>query len=529
MERIDELDPPDPYTAPAFFLEEDLPITLDHFAGIEIEEWPAQIAQTALHLVNHQANKQMELALGRAPEPLPLEKVDAIHVGNALRMDWRKIFLPSPDVYVMGNPPFIGARWADKAQKADLLEVWGKDASGNLDYVTGWYKKAADYYQRSPQGQFAFVSTNSIAQGQAVELIFRPLFAEGWRIFFAHQTFAWTSEAPGQAAVHVAIIGMEKGRNTPRRLFTYPDIKADPAEVPAKQINGFLLDAPQVWVKPRRAPLGNVTPIRFGSMPNDGGNLIVEVGEHAAAAADPLAAKYLRPFRGSRELVQGLERWCLWLEKLDPEDLSNSKLLRDRITAVKQHRKLSRRDSTRALASTPHLFGERRQPNDQYVMIPRVTSELRPYITASHLEQKVIASDAAFTAEDPDGFLFAIVSSSMFITWQRMVGGRLKSDLRFSSTLVWNNLPLPEVSDDLRQKIIEAGRRILEVREEHPERSLADHYNPLAMEPRLIAAHNALDHHVDKAFGASKPLQTNEERQAVLLRRYKEMTAEAGS
>ena len=527
MERINELDPPDVYAVPAFFLKEHLPITLDHFAGIEIEEWPARIAQTALHLVDHQANKAMQLVLGQAPETLPLDKVTSIHVGNALRLPWESIFQPSSNVYIMGNPPFIGARWADQDQKDDLREVWGTNASGNLDYVTAWYKKAADYFRRSPQGQFAFVSTNSITQGQAVQLLFKPLYDSHWHIFFAHQTFAWNSEAPGQAAVHVVIVGLEKGRNTTPRLFTYPDIKAAPVEIPTKQINGYLIDAPPQWVEARRTPLANLPPIRFGSMPNDGGHLIVEPGEeYAHVTTDSVAAKYLRTFKGARELIHGEPRWCLWLHNLSTTDLDNSPLLAQRIKAVQEHRSSSRRQATVDLAATPHLFGEIRQPDQEFVCLPRVVSETRPYFTAAHFNPDVIASDAAFTALDPDGFLFAVVSSSMFITWQRMVGGRLESRLRFSNTLVWNNLPLPDVNENLRQQIIEAGKHVLAVRERHPERNLADHYNPLAMDPDLVAAHNALDRHVDKAFGATKPLRTNEERQVVLVERYQEMTAE---
>ena len=428
----------------------------------------------------------------------------------------------------MGNPPFIGARWAGKPQKADLRKVWGEDTSGNLDYVTGWYKKAADYFQRSPQGQFAFVSTNSIVQGQAVELLFKPLFEVGWRIFFAHQTFAWSSEAPGQAGVHVAIIGMEKGRNTIPRLFTYPDIKSDPVEVPAKQINGYLIDARQVWVRARRNPLADLTPIRFGSMPNDGGNLIVEAHEHAEFAADPIAVKYLRPFKMGRELIHNEPRWCLWLEDLDPNEVQLSPLLKERLAAVKQHRQSSRRASTQDLAAVPHLFGERRQPTEPYVAIPAVFSENRRWATVDHFLPDVIAGNKIYTAIDPDGFLFGIISSSMFITWQKTIGGRLKSDPSFSITLVWNNLPLPEVSDKLREQIIQAGREVLDVRAQHPERSLAEHYNPLAMDPALVAAHNNLDRYVDKAFGAKQTLHTNEERQAILLQRYQELTAQEG-
>lgn len=529
MERINELDPPDPYTAPAFFLEEDLPITLDHFAGIEIEEWPAQIAQTALHLANHQANKQMELALGRAPEPLPLDKIDSIHVDNALHMDWRQIFPPSPNVYVMGNPPFIGQKEKTPQQRTDLKTVWGAGYNGYLDYVTGWYKKAADYYQRSPQGQFAYVSTNSIAQGLPVQYLFKPLFDMGWQIFFAHQTFEWTSEAPKAAAVHVVIVGMEKGRSTPPRLFTYPNIKADPIELPAKRINNYLIDAPTIWINTRTSPLNPlITPLLAGSKAIDWGHYSFDETTVTPIWQDPIAAKYLRLYLGGEEVINDQERWCLWLTEMKPADLDSSTTLTQRVRAVQQKRETSGRNATRKAAGTPHIFGEERQPEHDYLAIPQTFSETRRYATVKYLPKDTIASIKLFTSPDPDGFIFAIISSSMFITWQKLIGGKLKSDPSFSNRIVWNNLPLPEVSDSLRQQIIEAGQHILKVRDERPERSLADHYNPLAMDPDLVAAHDALDRLVDKAFGATKALQTNDERQPVLIKRYQELAADNG-
>lgn len=524
LTRLQELG--DTSEVPAlFFTKDDLPVTLDHFAGIEIEEWPARIAQTALHLADHQANQRMELALGKAPEPLPLDKVETIHVGNALRMPWESIFEPSPDVYIMGNPPFIGQYGKGADQKADLQLVWGDQYDGYLDYVTGWFKKAADYFRRSPAGQFAFVSTNSIAQGQPVQALFRPLFEEGWSISFAHQTFAWSSEAPGMAHVHTVITGFTKGRDINPRLFTYPDIKREPVEVPASRINNYLIDGPDVWIDKRMKPLANIPQVHRGSQPTDGGNLIVETDEHSLAIADSIAAAYLRPFRMGRELIQGLDRWCFWMVDLDPADAARSGLLRDRIEAVREFRLASKKAATNRKASTPHLFDENRQPTTDYVGIPRVFSETRQWATVAHLKPNVIAGDKVYTAVDPDGFLFGIISSSMFITWQKLIGGRLKSDPSFSNTLVWNNLPLPEVPEKLRRKIIDAGKGIMEVRERHPERSLADHYDPLAMDPALVAAHNTLDRYVDKAFGATRALATNEERQVVLLQRYQEMTA----
>lgn len=510
-----------------FFTKDDLPVTLDHFAGIEIEEWPARIAQTALHLADHQANQQMELALGKAPEPLPLDKVDTIHVGNALRMPWESIFEPSPDVYIMGNPPFIGQYLKDTDQRADLQLVWADQYDGYLDYVTGWYKKAADYFRHCVAGQFAFVSTNSIAQGQPVRALFKPLFDVGWHISFAHQTFAWSSEAPGMARVHAVVIGFVKGRDVSPRLFTYPNIKAQPIEVPANRINAYLVDAPNLWVGKRTKPLAPLPAVNKGSQPTDNGNLLVGPNEYDEVYSDAIARKYLRPFIGAKQMISNSPRWCLWLEDADPSDLKRSPMLRSRVEANRLFReKAPKNGDAYKLRQTPHLMRPNRsRPETPYICIPRHFSEHRNYATVAYYEPDVIAGDANFTAVDPDGFMFGIISSSMFITWQRMVGGRIKSDPRFSKDLVWNNLPLPEVPEKLRRKIIDAGKGIMEVRERHPERSLADHYDPLAMDPALVAAHNTLDRYVDKAFGATRALATNEERQVVLLQRYQEMTA----
>ncbi|HUH53855.1 MAG TPA: DNA methyltransferase, partial [Microbacteriaceae bacterium] len=509
-----------------YFEREDLAVQLDNMRGIEIEEWPARIAQTSLRLVDHQANMAMQLALGKAPETLPLDTVSVIHVGNALRMDWAEVTPPSNenDVVIAGNPPFIGARFMTTEQTAELKDIWGGKVGG-LDYVTGWFKKASDYFAGSAGGRFAFVSTNSIAQGQPVAALFKPLFEAGWRIRFAHQTFPWVSEAPGGAAVHCVITGFDKRGGSQAELFSYQLGQSEPVVSVVPNINGYLIDSADIFVTSRSKPLSlSLQPVSFGSMPNDGGNFIVNTEQLKSVQSDPIASKYLRKYVGARELVQNIPRWCLWLKDLDPVDLQRSKILRDRIQAVRSLRLDSKRESTKKLAHTPNRFGEDRQPGHPYVCMPSVVSENRRYFTVAHLDADVIASNLVYTAEDSDGFLFGIASSSMFITWQKAIGGRLESRIRFSNTVVWNNLPLPEVSPELRAQIIETGKKVIEARKLHPERSLAEHYHPLAMDPLLIKAHDALDKVVDKAFGATKPLRSNEERQVILFKRYKELT-----
>ncbi|MBF0968928.1 MAG: class I SAM-dependent DNA methyltransferase [Actinomyces sp.] len=507
-------------------------VQLDHFFGIEIEEWPARIAQTALHLAHHQANREMERLLGQAPSILPLSTSAHITIGNALREDWTQVCTPSPTVRIVGNPPFIGQSMRSEEQTDDLRLVWGDAYDGYLDYVTGWFIKASQYFHTVPRGgRFAFVSTNSIAQGAPVPALFRPLLECGWRIRFAHQTFAWTSEAPGAAAVHCVITGFDRGvphEKTRPVLFTYLSPKALPEAVPVDHINPYLVEGPDLYVESRVFPLSPSLPsVRYGSKPVDGKHLIVENEDYPRFAADPIAAKYLRPFRMGREVVRGLDRWCLWMagRDFDPQDIQRSTLLAERVRACSEFRQASKKKVTRESATRSHLFQENHQPTAPYVAIPAVVSSARRFFTAAHLPEDFIAGNKIFTAIDADGFLFAIISSSMFITWQKTVGGRLKSDLNFSNKIVWNTLPLPEVSYKQRATIIAAGQGVLEARAEQPGVSLADMYNPLAMAPSLLKAHRVLDRAVDRAFGARKPLETNEQRLAILFKRYQEMTA----
>ncbi|GHD88977.1 class I SAM-dependent DNA methyltransferase [Kocuria marina] len=501
-------------------------VSLDHFYGIEIEDWPARIAQTAMLLVDHQANQAMAEEFGTAPAKLPI-KVSAVIVRvNALRVEWKQILPASKNTYIFGNPPFLGHTTRTKEQSEDLRQVWRTKTPGRLDYVTGWYRKTVDYYQGIDGGRWAFVSTNSIVQGDQPARIFRPLFDGGWRIRFAHRTFAWTSEAVGAAAVHCVIIGFDKNKSPAPRLFNYEDPRGVPIETPAHFINGYLVDGPNVLVSGRATPLSPQLPeVVYGSLPADGGNLIVTAEEYAEVMADPYMAQYVRPYVGAREMLQDKERWCLWLADCDPTEFTGSPGLWARLEGVRRMREASPLESTRQMASAPHLFYFNGHPEQPYLCIPSAVSENRPYFISARMPANVISSNANSTAVDPDGFAFALISSSMFITWQRTVGGRLKSDLRFSKKLSWNTLPLPLVSNSLREEIITAGRAVIAARQLHPERSLAAAYTPHAMDPELVLAHKELDVVVDRAFGAGKTCANEKERQEILFARYAELTS----
>ena len=414
-----------------------------------------------------------------------------------------------------------------KQQKEELQHAWQKPAS-NLDYVTGWHAKSLEFF-KDRSGEFAYVTTNSICQGAQVPGLFGPIFEAGWRIRFAHRTFVWDSEAPGKAAVHCVIVGFTKDHSLPQQVWSYDDARGKGVKTtPEIGLNAYLVDGPDVLVKSRSTPLSDeLSPAGFGSMPNDGGNLIVESNEYSVVAADPVAAKYLRPFRMGRELVRGLDRWCLWMagDDFEPSDVARSPVLQNRLSAVRKARKLSKRAATRERAQTPHLFGERRQPTETYLAIPAVVSSSRRYYTAQLCPPEVIAGNKIFTVDDRDGTQFALISSSMFVTWQKAIGGRLKSDLNFSTTLVWNTFPVPSLSEEERKRISSAGHSIIAARKACVGSSLADQYNPLAMDQDLMKAHDELDEVVDVAFGAPRMLATERERLEVLFERYVELSS----
>lgn len=540
-------------------------VSIDNFYGLELDAWPASIARTAMFLVERQMDQKMMEEFGYAPVRLPLAHSAHILEGDALTevdpasgervdRDWSKVLpVTAQDVadgvrvYIAGNPPFVGQAKKGDEQDLGMRLAWGDDYAGYLDFATAWFAKAARYLKSLQNqsealgvtevpGEFAFVSTNSIVQGQPVPSLFGPLFRDGWRLKFAYRTFPWESEAAGKAAVHCVITGFTRSEASEKRsvrVFDYDwSTRRTVERESVHALNAYLVEGPNVLVEKRSKPLSSLIPeVVRGSQPTDGGNLIVEVEDYPVVAADPVAARYLRPFVGAKELIQGLERWCLWLEDASEEEIASSPVLSARVEGVVHMRVQSTKKATQELAQTPHLFGEMRQPLDPYVCIPSVVSANRPFFTVKHFSPETITSNLAFTAIDPDGFLFALLSSSMLITWQRTVGGQLKSDLRFSNTVVWNNLPLPQISEEQRRKVIAAGRKVLAAREAIEERAgepvpLADMYASLAtMDPALRAAHDELDSAVDVAFGASRRCSSEEARLKILFERYQELTA----
>lgn len=502
-------------------------VSISQFHGIEINDFACSVAKTALWIAEQQALDDTEGLLDNSLPHLPLKDSGNIVCANALRTDWNTVLPANRCSYVMGNPPFIGHR--ERKQNPTLPEdmklIWGS-ATKDIDYSSCWYKKASEYLQNVPGARFAFVSTNSITQGIQPASIFPGIFADGWRIAFAHRTFAWSSQSSDEAHVHVVIIGMDRStdkKNAPI-LYRYRSINGQPIVTPPPaHINAYLLDAPDVFVTARsqkKGPLGSGLHLcNFGSMPLDGGNLILnDEAAYKKAMADSIAAKYVRSFRGSRELINNEKRWCLWLVDAQPDEMRQSKVLSSRIDACRKYRENApKTGDAYKHRNTPWLFRDNHQPSTKFLIIPRVFSGQREYATCDRYQPETIASDALFTCADPDGFNFAIIESSMFMTWQKTIGGRLKSDCRFSNTLVWNTLPLPAVPDGLRQKIIEAGQGILTARANHPNQSLADLYDPTYMPQDLRKAHENLDQLVDRAFGADSWLKDDDNARLALL------------
>ncbi|WP_174720299.1 class I SAM-dependent DNA methyltransferase [Streptomyces spongiicola] len=504
-----------------------LKVNLDSFYGIEIDEWPAKIAETAMFLMDRQSDLKLVERLGWAPDRLPIRRQATIIVGNALRLDWGDIFPASDNTIIAGNPPFIGTKERSSSQTNDLQAAWGSRYDGYMDYVTGWFTKAASHLGRV-KGRWAFVCTNSVTMGQAVPSVFSALHDGGWRIKFAYRTFPWTSEASGKAAVHCIIVGFTKERTIKQRLFGYSPDKRTHELIPISHgVNAYLADGPDVLVRKRMKPLGHGLPeVTAGSKAVDWGHLTLNEDEFAELSQDPIVRPYIRLYLGGDELINNEHRWCLWLVDADLEATQTNANVAERLATVRKLRLESPKVATRKAAVTPHLFEQRRQPLGAYLGIPQTFSDSRRYATVARLPETVIASIKLFTAKDPDGYLFGVISSSMFLTWQRTVGARMKSDPSFTNTIVWNTLPLPPVSQDLRGRIAAAGKSVLAARDLAPAKSLAEHYKADSMDPALLAAHDSLDALVDKAFGAASPCQSEQERQTILFQRYQELTAD---
>lgn len=504
-----------------------LKVTLDHFCGIEIDEWPARIAETAMFLIDRQSDLKMKERFGVAPERLPIQKSAKIVVGNALQVDWSSVLAPSSDAILAGNPPYAGKEQRTSSQTEDMRAVWGSAYSGEADYVTAWFAKAADYFGET-NGRWAFVTTNSICQGVAVGPVFSTLADRGWHLRFGHRTFEWTSDASGRAAVHCVIVGLDRLAVGRRRLFDYPDLLGSPVEIEVDSLNAYLIEGPELYVRERRTSLSPLlaTDIRFGSMAADDGGLLVSAEDYAVVAkADPVAARYLKRFVGAKELLNDKERWCIWMPDGQAASTSTSTFLSSRIAHVAEFRGSKAKDAgVKAAAATPWRFNRVQQPTADYLCVPRHIPEFYEYYPARRFSPDVVSGDANFVLNDPDGFFFAVLSSRMFMIWQKTVGGRIKNDPRFASTVTWNTFPLPIVTEGQRAAIIKAGQGVLAAREALGGISLASMYPSTGIDAGLREAHESLDRTVDSAFAfTAGPGLALLQRQELLFSKFQQL------
>ena len=500
---------------------------VNQFYGIEIEEFPAQIAQTAMWLTDHQMNQLASQEFGINYLRIPLTHSATIVHGNALQIDWRDVIKPADLNYILGNPPFVGKKEQTKAQKEDFTRVF-HDAknTGVLDFVCAWHRKATDYMADNSTIKTAFVSTNSITQGEQVSVLWSDLLKRGVKIHFAHRTFQWSSEAKGKAAVHCVIVGFALHDTVEKRIFDYETVQSDPHEIKANRINPYLVDAPDCLIDKRNDPICDVPKVKKGSEATDFGFFVLTLEERKDFIAnEKQTEKWIKPFIGGYELINNVERYCLWLQDIKSSDLKAMPKITERIKKVQAARLASDKKRTREWASMPALFTENRQPESDYLAIPKVSSERRSTIPMSFISKNCIASGSIQIIPDASIYHFGILSSAMHMAWTRTVCGRMKSDYQYSNTIVYNNFPWPEtVTDKQRDKIEKAAQTVLDARAQSPTASLAALYDPLTMPAELVNAHRQLDRAVDAAYSKQK-FTGDADRVAFLFERYQQLTA----
>ncbi len=509
-------------------------VDVDQFFGIEIDLFAGRIAETAMWMMDHLMNNRLSLEFGQSFVRIPLRRSARIVHGNALEVDWNSVLPAAECTHILGNPPFRGHQWRSPEQQGDMHRVWGRDGAVNrLDYVTCWFRKAVDYARPNAKIEIAFVATNSITQGEQVGILWPALFADGARIRFAHRTFRWSSEAPGSAAVHCVIVGLAFDDRGPKRIYDYDDVKGDPHVADVSRINGYLIDAPNHALPARTQPPPGRLKLFQGSKPADGArlridgrlvttsNLILKDEDRASlVTSDPAAAKWLRPYVGTDELVSGRWRWCLWLKDADPAELSRSPAILERLDRVRRGREQSPTASVRDFARFPTLFTQDRQPSVAYLAIPEVSSETREYIPMAMLGPEVIASNKLLLMPGADLFYFGVLTSKMHMAWTRVVAGRLKSDYSYSPT-VYNSFPWPEATEVQRARIIALAQGVLDARTAFAGSTLEVLYDPATMPPALRRAHDALDTAIDRLYRRA-PFRFERERVEFLFERFDE-------
>lgn len=497
-----------------------LKVSVEQFYGIEYEDFPCQIAQVGMWLMDHQMNLRVADMFGMYYARLPLTQSATIVHANALRMDWEDVVPAKELSYILGNPPFVGARIMSAEQKDDLLHVFEDTKNaGNLDYVCCWYKKAVEIMQKNRRISTALVSTNSIAQGEQVAILWKPFFDKGIHIHFAYRTFKWSNEAKGKAAVHCVIVGFGMQKQTDNFIVN------NDTRHKAENINGYLIDASNICIESRKKPLCAVPEIGIGNKPIDGGYyLFTEAEKNEFVKKEPLSEKYFRKWLGSEEFINGKVRYCLWLGDCPPSELKSMPECLKRVEAVKKYRLASKSAPTRKLADKPRRFHVENMPTSEYIVIPEVSSENRYYIPIGFLHPDILSSNLVKIIPNATLCHFGILTSSVHMAWMRAVAGRLEMRYRYSKDIVYNNFPWPEANDKQKATIEPLAQAVLDARALFPESSLADLYDPLTMPPELLKAHQKLDRAVMKLYGF-KANMAEAEVVAKLFERYQRLVA----
>lgn len=499
-------------------------ISLDNFYGIELDDFAHEIAILSLWLAEHQMNQAFFNEFGRTRPALPLKETGNIVHGNATRLDW-EVVCPkkeNDEIYILGNPPYLGARVLDNVQKQDMKLVFDGKIEGynDLDYIACWFYKGAEFI-RGNIAQCAFVSTNSICQGSQVPNLWSNILINGIEIGFVHKSFKWTNNAKSNAAVIVIILGIRNTSNKPKSIFENAFQKT------VKNISPYLIPSENTYVHGRRDSLSVLPAMNFGSMPNDGGHFTLNFEEYNLAIAQNPDSKFLiKKFMGSQEFINDIPRWCIWIE--DEEELEEAlsfDFIKDRIEKVKEHRLSSERQATKILANFPHKFAEVRYKRSESIIIPRHSSERRNYIPIGFLTPEAIIADSALGVYDAKPWHFSVITSRIHMTWIRAVAGRLKSDYRYSASLCYNTFPFPPISDAQKDELKKHVFNILAEREEHSEKTLAQLYDPDKMPEGLREAHRQNDLAVERCY-RSKPFESDEERLEYLFKLYEKMIEE---
>ena len=498
-------------------------IKLNQFYGIELDDFAHEVAILSLWLAEHQMNQEFKKLFGNCTPTLPLKDSGNIVCGNATRLDWEEVCPKNEgdEIYILGNPPYLGARLQTKEQKEDMNIVFdGIDGFNNLDYISCWFYKATKYLQNYSKNQFAFVSTNSITQGTQVSLLWSHLLNNDIEISFAHQSFKWTNNAKNNAGVVVVIIGLRNKKNTPKYIFN-KEIK-----IQSKNINPYLIDADNIYIKDSKVNISNLPIMTYGSMPNDDGNLIISSEDRINIITENPDSEHLfKKFVGAVELVRGLEKYCLWIPDESLQNALQIPEIKKRIDKTRNFRLYSRREATNKLANSAHKFGEIRHKDTHAIVVPQTGSERRKYLPIGYVNKDTVVSNAARVVYNAEPWLLGILLSYIHMIWVRTVSGRLKTDMQYSNTLSYNTFPFPKISQTQKEKIEELVNIILDERDKEYLKTLAELYDPDKMPDGLKKAHEKLDLYIETIY-RDKPFSSDEERLEHLFKLYEKMIKE---